>query len=78
MPQTVIGSQWFDEAEAASILELPIETVHTFYERMLADKRVPVAYHKGAGIPMLNGYTIMALKGLPQQLPPVSKRRHAR
>jgi len=72
MPQTVIGSQWFDENEAAAALELPLEIVHNFYMRMLADKRTPVAYHKGAGIPMLSGFTINALKGRAQQ---PSKRR---
>ncbi len=78
MPSTILGSQWFDENEAAAILELPLETVKRFFERMLADKRVPVAYHKGAGIPMLNGFTIIALRGRPQPEPPASKRRHAR
>ena len=78
MPSTIIGSQWFDENEVAEILELPLETVQRFYESMLADPRVPVAYHKGAGIPMLNGYTIIALRGRQQPEPPASKRRHAR
>ncbi len=86
MPATIIGSQWFDENEAAAILELPLEIVHRFFELMLADKRVPVAFHKGAGIPMLNGYTIVALRGRAQQQEQTqpepklttSKRKHAR
>jgi hypothetical protein len=83
MPQTILGTEWFTEEAAAAILELPLDIVHRYFERMLADKRVPVAYHKGGGIPMLNGFTIVALRGRaqqPEQQPKltISKRRHAR
>jgi hypothetical protein len=75
VPATIIGSEWFTEDEAAAVLELPLEIVQNFYMRMLADPRTPVAFHKGAGIPMLSGFTITALKGRAQR---PSKHRHAR
>ncbi len=74
MPQTILGSEWFTEEEAAAALEMPLEIVHNFYMRMLADPRTPVAY-KGDRVPALSGFTITALKGRAQQ---PSKRRHAR
>ncbi len=78
MPQTLIGSQWLDEIEAAAALELPLETVHRFYEMMLADKRVPVAYYRGPTIPLLNGYTLMALRGRVQEQPQEPKQPNKR
>jgi hypothetical protein len=76
MPQTIVGSEWFDENEAAAALELPLGTVHRFYEAMLAEKRVPKAFYKGAGIVLLSGFTIMALRGRQQQPKlTISKRR---
>lgn len=72
MPSTILDSQWLDELEAATALGLPLETVHRFFEAMLSDKRVPVAYYKGAGIPLLSGVTLRLLAGRPQ--PPTYKR----
>ncbi len=70
MPQTILGSEWFTESEAAAALEMPLSITHNFFVRMLADPRTPVAY-KG-GVPALSGFTITALKGRAQQ---PSKRR---
>ncbi len=82
MSHTILDTSWLDENEAAEALELPLETVHRFYERMAVDPRVPKAFYKGAGIVLLNGFTLSALKGLAQskQEPqkPAAKRRHAR
>ncbi len=77
MPQTILGTEWFTEEEAAAILELPLPVIHRFFEMMLAEPRTPVAF-KGDHVPALNGFTIMSLKGRPQPEQPAKRRRHAK
>jgi hypothetical protein len=64
---TIINNSWYDENGASEATGIPMDIVHTFYEAMLADERVPKAYYKGAGIVMLSGFTINALNGRAQQ-----------
>lgn len=76
MSHTILDTTWLDENEAAAALELPLEVVHRYYERMIAEGKVPVAYYKGAGTPLLNGFALRQLAGLPE--PPPTYRPTAR
>lgn len=80
MPQTCIGSSWYDEEEAARAFELDRDTVHAFYQRIIAEGREPISYYKGPGIPLLSGYTLRQLLGQrqPPQYRPTTRRTRRR
>ena len=75
--ETILGASWYTVEQAARALELPVEVVQRFFDRVMEDKRTAVSYYHDPTQPAISGYTLMQLAGQrqPSSFLPTTRRR---
>ncbi len=63
---TLIGSRFYTALEASQETGLPLERVEKYFAAVVAAGKEPVAYYRGPCEPMISGYVLLRLAGLPE------------